>query len=274
MYLELTGTGGGTLVVPANKKLYFIYNNTSGTVTVKVSGQTGVAVPTNAKVSLVCNGTDVVIATNYQPALTLGAALPVGSGGTGATTASGAQSNLNVPSTTGAGASGTWGINISGNAATASTASSPASGGSFITSSNIGSQSVNYANSAGNGGVTSVNGATGAVNLASLAAFASNINNSGYQKLPGGVIIQWGFGTAHTIGNNQCYAGSDSFSLTFPNACFFCMVGSYSPTAANAMVCAMHTTGFTTGGYSYYIANPNNGTAGQTITPLYIAFGY
>jgi hypothetical protein len=68
MFIELTGTGGGTLVVPANKKLYFIYNNTGsgGAVTVKVSGQTGVSVPAAAKILLVCNGTDVVVATNYM----------------------------------------------------------------------------------------------------------------------------------------------------------------------------------------------------------------
>ena len=50
--------------------------------------------------------------------------------------------------------------NTTGNAATAT---NPQSGGSFITSSNIGSQSVNFATTAGNGGVTSVNGQTGAV---------------------------------------------------------------------------------------------------------------
>lgn len=67
MFLELTTTGGGTLVVPAKRKLYFIYNNTaSGAVTVKVSGQTGVSVPNGAKILLVCNGTDVVTATNYM----------------------------------------------------------------------------------------------------------------------------------------------------------------------------------------------------------------
>jgi hypothetical protein len=90
MFLELTTTGGGTLVVPANKKLYFIYNNcSSGAVTVKVSGQTGVSVPNQAKMLLVCNGTDVVNATNYMATLTLGAPLPVLSGGTGGTTSTG-----------------------------------------------------------------------------------------------------------------------------------------------------------------------------------------
>ena len=76
MYLELTGAGGGTLVVPANKKLYFIYNNTSASaaaVTVKVSGQTGVSVPAGKKMILVSNGTDIVDATNYVTSLAAGA---------------------------------------------------------------------------------------------------------------------------------------------------------------------------------------------------------
>jgi hypothetical protein len=67
MYIELTGTGGAStnLIVPANKKLYFIFNNTTGAVTVKVSGQTGVSVPQGKKMVLVSNGTDVVVAENY-----------------------------------------------------------------------------------------------------------------------------------------------------------------------------------------------------------------
>jgi len=68
MFIELTGTGGAStnLIVPANKKLYFIYNNTSaGQVTVKVSGQTGVSVVNGTKVVLVSNGTDIVNATSY-----------------------------------------------------------------------------------------------------------------------------------------------------------------------------------------------------------------
>jgi hypothetical protein len=85
MFIELTGTGGAStnLIVPSNKKLYFIYNNSTGAVTVKVTGLTGVSVPAAAKMVLVSNGTDIITATNYLASLTLGAALPVASGGTG-----------------------------------------------------------------------------------------------------------------------------------------------------------------------------------------------
>ena len=83
MYLQLNGTGGGTLVVPgtypsANTKLYFIFNNTSSAITVKVSGQTGVSVPAAAKVVLVCNGEDIISALNYMPSLTVGTSLSTG----------------------------------------------------------------------------------------------------------------------------------------------------------------------------------------------------
>jgi hypothetical protein len=90
MAIELTGTGGAStnLIVPANKKLYFIYNNTSsGQVTVKVSGQTGISVANGNKVILISNGTDIVNATSY--AVTVSGALPVASGGTGVATLTG-----------------------------------------------------------------------------------------------------------------------------------------------------------------------------------------
>ena len=71
MFIELTGTGGAStnLIVPSNKKLYFIYNNSTGAVTVKVSGQTGVSVAQGAKVILASNGTDVIEATTYLAAV-------------------------------------------------------------------------------------------------------------------------------------------------------------------------------------------------------------
>ena len=95
-----------------------------------------------------------------------------------------------APSKTGTGASGTWAIDISGNAATATsatsatsattaascsgnaaTASNPQSGGTFITSSNIGSQSVNFA--------TSATSATTAASCSGNAATASNPQSGG-----------------------------------------------------------------------------------------------
>ena len=84
MYIELTGTGGASLIVPVNKKLYFVYNSTSAATTVKVSGQTGVSVPAGRKVSLVCNGTDVVLATDYMvsPVFTGTPIAPTASAGT------------------------------------------------------------------------------------------------------------------------------------------------------------------------------------------------
>lgn len=70
MFIECTGTltAARNLIVPTNKKLYFIYNNTVGgfAVTVKVSGQTGISVPNGAKIALVSNGTDIAVATSYM----------------------------------------------------------------------------------------------------------------------------------------------------------------------------------------------------------------
>lgn len=65
MYIEFTGNGS-TVLVPSNKKLYFVYNNcSSGTISFKVAGQTGVSVPKGDKKILVSNGTDIVEATSY-----------------------------------------------------------------------------------------------------------------------------------------------------------------------------------------------------------------
>lgn len=89
MFIELTGTGGASLIVPANKKLYFIYNNTSTATTVKVSGQAGLPVPAGAKYLMVCNGTDVIGAVNHVGTLTTASPIGVPSGGTGALTLTG-----------------------------------------------------------------------------------------------------------------------------------------------------------------------------------------
>lgn len=76
MYIQCTGamSQANSLIVPANRKLYFIHNNTTGgfAVTVKVTGLTGISVPNGSKVILVCNGTDIVNATSYITSYTPG----------------------------------------------------------------------------------------------------------------------------------------------------------------------------------------------------------
>lgn len=92
MYIRCTGTltANRNLIVPAYTKLYFIDNATTGgySVTVKVSGQTGVAVANGAKSALFCNGTDIVSALSISVSSVVGT-LPVANGGTGATTLTG-----------------------------------------------------------------------------------------------------------------------------------------------------------------------------------------
>jgi hypothetical protein len=87
LFFDLGGSPSGavTLQVPAIQKSYIVKNGSGQTVTVEISGGTGVAVPNGSTTVVYADGTDVVTALNYAPALTLGAALPVASGGTGIT---------------------------------------------------------------------------------------------------------------------------------------------------------------------------------------------
>jgi hypothetical protein len=64
--LNLVGTTAGArdLIVPAIQKPYLVNNGTADTITVKVSGQTGIAVPASTSMLLYNNGTDVGLAFN------------------------------------------------------------------------------------------------------------------------------------------------------------------------------------------------------------------
>jgi hypothetical protein len=64
--LNLAGTTAGArdLIVPAIQKPYIVNNGTADTITVKVSGQTGIAVPAGKSMLLYNTGTDVGLAFN------------------------------------------------------------------------------------------------------------------------------------------------------------------------------------------------------------------
>jgi len=71
--LNLTGTSSGTdsCIVPAIEKPYLVTNAANAAVTVKVSGQTGVSVPSGKTMWLYINGTDVINAVTAVDSLTI-----------------------------------------------------------------------------------------------------------------------------------------------------------------------------------------------------------
>ncbi len=85
-------TGNMVIEVPATVQQYWVTNATTGayTLTIKISGSTGVAVTQGSSAILYSNGTDVVSAD------TAGISVPlsIAQGGTGATTAASARANL------------------------------------------------------------------------------------------------------------------------------------------------------------------------------------
>ena len=87
MFLNIIGTPGAarSVIVPTNRKLYFVTNNCGQTVTVGTSAGTGVAVPHLASMTLRINaaGTQIEQAFTYAASMSLGTALPATSGGTG-----------------------------------------------------------------------------------------------------------------------------------------------------------------------------------------------
>jgi len=108
IYLNLTGSPGGAAVleVPAVEKPYIVKNGSDQQVTVKVSGQTGVAVPTGKTMWLYNNGTDVTNAIDNLPS---GATV----GGVAIGTTSGTVTSVDV-------SGGTTGLTTSGGPVTSS----------------------------------------------------------------------------------------------------------------------------------------------------------
>ena len=92
-------SAAGTINVPAIQKPYLIINGSSFAVTVKVSGQTGVAVPAGTRTVVYNNGTDVGAQVSWLGSLTLGTALPITSGGTGTTSTTFVNLATNVTGT-------------------------------------------------------------------------------------------------------------------------------------------------------------------------------
>lgn len=106
----------------------------------------------------------------------------------------------------------------------------------------------------------------GSSTLKNEAQFGSSLAASGYQKLPSGLIVQWGSNTFTSNGvNNQAV----TFPIAFPNSCFIVNMGSFenAPTPNDPPV---QTRSPTTTGFTAYCFNA---IAGSTAY-MYIAIGY
>jgi len=227
MFIECTGamTAGRQLIVPANKKLYFIYNNTTGgfAVTVLVSGQTGVSVPNGKKAILVMNsaGTDIVDATNYFSALTVGSLNGVIKGTSGVLSAATAGTDYVAPGTA---TTFTATQTFNGTSSTAAmkelniiepasvTAVAPTATTNFyintgavqyITANNANNWTLNFAFSSG----TTLNSAMTTNDSLSCTLVTTNTTTAYYLSAitvdgtSSGVTVKWQGGSAPTSGN-------------------------------------------------------------------------
>ena len=227
MFIECTGalTAARQLIVPANKKIYFIFNNTTGgfAITVLVSGQTGVSVPNGKKVILVMNsaGTDIVDATNYMSGLTVGALSGVIKGTSGVLSAATAGSDYVAPGTattftatqTFNGTSSTAAMkeiniiepaSITAVAPTATTNFYVNTGAvQYITANNANNWTLNFAFSAG----TTLNAAMTTNDSLSCTLVTTNTTTAYYLSAitvdgtGSGVTVKWQGGSAPTSGN-------------------------------------------------------------------------
>jgi hypothetical protein len=100
--LTTTTTANFNVYIPPTDKVYIIRNASAYSATIYCStvignttaAGTGVTIPAGKETIIFADGTNVSVATDYLPALSLGTGLAVTDGGTGASTASGARTNL------------------------------------------------------------------------------------------------------------------------------------------------------------------------------------
>ncbi|MGZ0589854.1 gp53-like domain-containing protein, partial [Citrobacter freundii] len=81
---------------------------------------------------------------------------------------------------------------------------------------------------------------TGANQIPDMNAFSGSIVSKGYQKFPGGLIIQWGINNA-SVGGTSGNGEDVSYAIPFPNGCLsltatFDNGGPVIPAAAASLV--------------------------------------
>lgn len=122
--------------------------------------------------------------------------------------------------------------------------------------------------------------ADGKVNFpAGLAAFLGSnqsISANGYQKLPGGLILQWGSATLPNVSTFQSSAVVN-FPIQFPNAVFAITANLSEPTTSNSLLTLGVMCGLRTqSGFTAYVDNGGdlNGGVMSSTAITWFAIGF
>ena len=118
----------------------------------------------------------------------------------------------------------------------------------------------------GNLGVTFSDGTS----LTTAGTVLSSAN--GRMTLSNGIIMQWGQGTNANPGQNTSAASTTTFPLAF-TTCYQVIIGGLEVTSATWNLCSQHVQSFTNTQFVANFVQPNNGSQGSTMAPIYIAFG-
>jgi hypothetical protein len=283
MFIELTGTGGTNtnLIVPANKKLYFIYNNSTGAVTVKVSGQTGVSVPTGKKVVLVSNGTDIVNGLNYiadfgtnsftvsSLSATSATITTLTSTSANVTTLSSTSANVTTLNSTSANIT-----TVTGTSANITTVSGTTATYTSATISNISSTSANITTLVGTTATytsaTVSNLSSTSANITTLTSSSGTITNlldgaGSVRSIPSAGSTKTSAYTLAVTDNGEFVTVGSGGSITVPNSTFSAgnVISVYNDTTGNVSINISTTTA--------YLAGTNTNRTGVTLTTRGIA---
>jgi hypothetical protein len=118
----------------------------------------------------------------------------------------------------------------------------------------------------GNGNITF--GDSTALTTAGVLSSAAN----GYVKFPNGLIMQWAKGTSVAIAANSAATVTSTFPLAFTTV-YQIVVAGFEVSTTSWPVAATHLVSNTTTTFVTAFRNMNNGTQGNTMQPIYIAFG-
>lgn len=107
----------------------------------------------------------------------------------------------------------------------------------------------------------------GSMQMTQSQLFALVKSNSGYQKLPSGLLIQWGFRATAVSAPPGSSANNWTFPIAFPNACLAAFA-----TAGNDVGTACSVEGLSASQASGFILNIGSSTA--TLYTNWLSFGF